>query len=223
MAQDVFPATMMTWIDARLQEGEAGRGDLNQHIMSVYAWPLRVYFLGSRDRWLGDPDEVIQGFLADRLGKPGFFDEWRKSGMRLRRWMINAFCFYLKELRRKRQRFDAVEPLGAESTSPSGNPEQEFDRAYVVSLIRRALQETQKVCEGEGLADHWRIFLLHYYQEQPYAGFADDFGVDPPRAAVMARTAQRKFRSVLRDLVARDGSAEDLDGEIRILLEGIGP
>ena len=47
----VFPQTISTWIGMRMGEGSQGRDELNRHVMSVYAFPLRVYFLGTRDRW----------------------------------------------------------------------------------------------------------------------------------------------------------------------------
>src|SRR5882672_12709738 len=96
--KDVFPRTLGTWIGRKLQEGKAGRAEVNRHLMSVYAWPLQVYFRGSSDRWLGEPEDIVQGFFADRLDREEFLPGCQESGLRLRRWLMNGFCFYLKEL-----------------------------------------------------------------------------------------------------------------------------
>ena len=62
--------------------------------------------------------------------------------------------------------------------------------------------------------------MRHYHEGQRYDALAGEFGVSAARAAVMARTATRKFRSALRELVARDGAAPgDVEEEIRALLE----
>jgi DNA-directed RNA polymerase specialized sigma24 family protein len=218
---DVFPATMVSWIDERLGTGPNGRLEVNRHIMGVYNWPLRVYFMGTRDRWLGEPEDVVQGFFASRLAKEDFLSQWRASGMKLRHWLINAFCFYLKEMHRARRR-DARHVAQADEPAVEHKPSATFDRAYVVSVVREALRRTQEVCEREKLTQHWEIFLRHFYQGQAYADFAREFGVDAARAAVMARTARTKFQATLRAMLARDGTGQDPDDEIRDLLEGDG-
>ena len=56
-----------------------------------------------------------------------------------------------------------------------------------------------------------------------FSKIAGEFAVDAARAAVMARTARRKFHAALVDVLTRDGVArEDVDREIQWLLEAIG-
>ncbi len=220
MRPNAFPTTCHTWIGDRLRSAGEGRGEVNQHVMSVYAWPLTVYFRGTRDRWLGEPDEIVQGFFADRLAREHFFADWLQSGLPLRRWLMNAFCFYLNEVKRTGKR-NRVEPGPTdEQADSSATPEEMLDRAFVVSIVRKALQQTHERCAVQGLEHHWRVFVRHHYQSAGYQQISKEFGVDAPRAAVMARTAARKFREVLRDLLVRDGAAPDhVDNEIQTLLE----
>ncbi len=218
---DVFPATRVSWIDERLLDGSRGRQDVNRHIMTVYDFPLRVYFMGTRDRWLGEPEDVVQGFFASRLSKEDFLAQWRASGLRLRQWLINAFCFYLKEMHRARRR-DARNVAQPEEPVVEPGQVKAFDRAYIVSVVREALRKTQELCEAENLGPHWEIFVRHYYQGRAYAEFAGEFNVEPSRAAVMARTARSKFQATLRGMLSRDATGADPDDEIRELLEGDG-
>ena len=219
-AGDVFPLTQIAWIDENLGEGASGRSRINRHIMLVYRWPLQVYFMGTRDRWLGEPDEVVDGFFADRLARPQFLTDWRNSSLKLRHWLINAFCFYLRELKRARQR-NAHEDLSP-AAEPAVGPADlhEMDRAYVASLVREAMLEAERQCRSSGLAAHWQVFSIHFVQGRPYDQFVDDLGIDAARAVVMARTAKKKFQAALRDLVSRDSTSTDIDAEIRALLEG---
>lgn len=220
LKQDVFPPTMSTWIAQRMGDGVEGRAEVNRHIMAVYEWPLRVYFMGSSERWLGEPEDVVGGFFADRLGRPEFLQDWRSSGMRLRRWLMNAFCFYLLELRRARARDRRAGELDHEPVVFQGSPETAVDRAFKVSLVREALRLAQETCEDSGLADHWNIFVSHYLTGRDYADISVEFGVSPERAAVMARTAARKFRGSIRELLAGDGTPDqDVDQEILALVE----
>ena len=217
--EDVFPVTMNTWIRTRLDDGDGGRKDVNRHVMSVHLMPLRTYSLGTNERWLGEPEEVVQGFFADRLARGDFFSEWERSGMRLRRWLVNAFCFYLKELRRRKFRDGRAGDLADDPVTFSGDPEREVDRAFVVSVVQQALELGKKTCEDAGLGEHWGVFEQHYCRQMSYAEIADETGLKTDRAAVMARTAARKFRAALRELLERDAMHGDVDSEIAALLE----
>ncbi len=221
---DVFPGTLITWINRQMGLGEEGRRQINRHIMSVYAWPLKVYFLGSSARWLGEPDEIINGFFANRLAREEFLERWRESSMRLRRWLINAFCYYLMEVRKSRKRNDSHPELSDDPITFSGNPDEAVDRAFAISLVHRAIAAAAARCEEENLADHWSVFMRHYLNEEPYDSIAPDFKVTAARAAVMARTASRKFQAAIRELLAADGGGEArVDEEIAALLEAIRP
>lgn len=211
---------MSTWIALRMSDGVEGRNEVNRHIMAVYDWPLRVYFMGTSERWLGEPDDIVGGFFADRLSRSEFLHEWRASGMRLRRWLMNAFCFYLMEMRRARARDRRAGELEHEPIVFNGSPEAAVDRAFRVSLVREALRVAQESCEDSGLASHWNIFVAHYLSGRDYADLSKEFVVTPERAAVMARTAARKFRAAVRELLAGDGTPDqEVDQEILSLIE----
>lgn len=219
---DVFPSTQRTWLDAALGPGGEGRRDVNRHIMTVYARPLRVYFLGTAARWLGEPDEVVAGFFADRLSRGNFLDDWQRSGLRLRRWLMNAFSFYLSELQRGRRRDRKTAGVLPDAAASRVAPERTVDRAFGESVVAEALREAQAACLRNGLSDHWGIFIRHAYDGVSYERVAPEFGLRPERAAVMARTAARHFRKSLRELLRTDGAPEgDMDDEIRALMEAM--
>ncbi len=217
---DVFPLTRGTWIEDRMGLGESGRRELNNHVMAVYLWPLTVYFRGTRDRYLGEPEEVVQGFFASRLVKKDFFGDWKASGKRLRHWLINGFCFYLKELHRDKRKFDRGS--GAEMPEPvyeEAQAAKDIDGVFLRGVVRQAMIEAGRLCEAQGLAEHFKIFEAHFYLDQPYEQVGVLHGVDATRAAVMARTAKRKFQSALRELFMRDGAdPARVDDEINSLL-----
>lgn len=220
MQRDIFPTTHRSWIGQKLREGGLAHSEINHHIMTVYSHPLQVYFSGCRDRWLGEPKDIVAGFFADRLARDGFLSDWEKSDLRLRRWLMNAFCFYLLESKRKRRRDNQSEVMDIEDKDMSSTPEVLLDRAFVESIIRESLNQTQQQCMKQNLGDHWGIFVRHHYDGQSYDKIASEFEVSAARAAVMSRTAARRFRIVLRNLLCSDGAAEhEIDQEIRSLLE----
>jgi len=222
--EDVFPTTLNTWIDLRLREGERGRAEINRHIMSVYAGPMRVYCLGLREPQLGEAEELVEGFFADRLARADYLQEWRTSGLRLRRWLMNGLIFYVKELRRERRKDARLQDLEAlelpAADDSAGRVEAEMDRAFAASVVREALRATREACAAKGLSPHFEIFHKRYYEGLSYADFTAGYGVDADRASEMARTAAGKFRAALRDILASDGAREsEIDAEIQTLLE----
>ncbi len=219
MKQDAFPQTLRTWIGARLVDGHAGRAEVNRHLMTVYLRPLKIYFMGTSERWLGEPDDVVSGFFADRLARENFLDDWIASGLSLRRWLCNGFCFYLKELRRQKFRDGRAGELKDDPVTFSGDPEQAMDRAFVAEVVRVALAQAREQCIADGLEDHWDVFEQHHCLGRAYQDIGAEMDIRPSRAAVMTRTATKRFREALRELIARDSAHDDVDSEILALLE----
>lgn len=218
---DAFPTTMRTWIGSKLDEGDEGRAKAFHHVMSVYAHPLKVYFRGCSMRFLGDADDLVQGFFADRLSREAFLDRWRESGRPLRYWLIVGFKHFLMEESRRVRRGQASN-LPDEMGSSNDQPEDDYDRECALSLVREAMTKAQSQCAAAGFEDHWRIFIRHHLQGDSYADIASDEAIDTRRAAVMARTAANKLRAALRDLAGWDDAEPgEVDREVRELMEAL--
>ena len=109
---DHFPSTHATWIDAQLTlaDGSDGarasnaRAELRQYLMERYHAPLRAYVRGGSLRRIGDPDELVAGFFAERACEPDFLAKWRAADMPLRRWMMNGVAFHARGVMRDRGR-----------------------------------------------------------------------------------------------------------------------
>jgi DNA-directed RNA polymerase specialized sigma24 family protein len=133
---------------------------------------------------------------------------------------MNAFCFYLKELRRQRRGREQPGESVEDETDSQGDPVATFDREVALAFVRAAMVQAEQTCREEKLEQHWTIFLRHHLQGTPFQDIAREFGMDAARATVMSRTATRKFRAALRDIVARDGvSPEQIDDEIQNLMK----
>jgi DNA-directed RNA polymerase specialized sigma24 family protein len=200
--------------------GDVGQADVNHHLMSVYAEPLRAYLACTPYRSLGEPDDLVEGFFADRLGRPEFLSGWRRSEKRLRHWLMNAFVFYLKEtvrgVNRQRRSYEISEEFPDDSQAPG----EVLDRAFAMALVQTAMEQARESCRSRGLGDHFDVFREHYWNDVAYAELGTSMGVSPERARVMARTARDAFRRALRALLLRDGGQiGNVDGEIDSLLE----
>lgn len=222
--KDAFPSTQRTWLADRLMEGDAGLAHARRHVMDVYAHPLSVYFKGSSFRWLGEPDDLVRGYFADRLSREEYLEKWVNSGRQLRFWLIVGFKHYLLESARAKARAEraSLGQLESEVSGDSG-PEDAFHRESARAIAGEAIRIASDACLQSGQSEHWIVFMRHHLEGRGYGEIAQELGMTPERAAVMARTAANKYRAALRELVAWPGATkEEVDDEIQSLLEAIG-
>lgn len=234
-----FANTQYTLLGRWLEMGPDGHREATNHIMEVYAGPLRVYFLGSSfAKDLGDADDIVRGFFADRLSRPTFLHDWQMSGKRLRYWLITAFKHYLYEQRHGRvkdKRWESLDALNGrmpggedEDERPHGetgggddhSPERAFHREVAMSLVRKALDRARASCDETGHAAHWEAMLRHHLDGRTFEELSREYDIEPSRLRVMARTAGNRLRRCLREELSWPGAhAEDIDREICLLME----
>lgn len=223
---DHFPQTLRTWLMGVVSQGEGGTDEAARHVMEVYAWPLSVYYRGSTFRWLGEADDVVRGFFADRLSREDFFRRWLESDRRLRHWLIVAFKHYLYETARGRRRDGRIGGGAAMEASAPAGPDEEslggFWRETARSVVGRAMERAEASCRADGLLEHWGIFRRHMMDGASYGQIESETGVSAARAAVMARTAGNRFRAALREAVAWPGASDsEVYDEIASLMEDL--
>jgi hypothetical protein len=193
--------------------------------MATYMEPLKIYFLGSSFRWLGEPDDLVQGFFASRLERPAFLEEWQSSGRRLRHWLITGFKHHLLEETRRRARLKREQALpeepAAAPAAADANAERAFDRAVAASTVRQARAAAEAKCDASGQSLHWRIFVAHVEHERPFALIAREEGLTEVKAKVMARTASNKFRAALLEMLGCDADSEAAGAEVAELMESL--
>ncbi len=223
MSRDAFPQTLNpTWWDIRLEGGdEASMRELRNHIMTIYAEPLKAYYYGSSFREMGDADDIVQGFFSDRLSRPDYLRQWRSSGKKLRRWLMNGLCFYLRECIHKENQRDATGTHAlAELAASDETQSQAMDLAFLRSVVQSALETARKECSERGLVDHWEYFYAYHLQGRSCDDLAAQHSIDRDRMWVMIRTGQRRFAKAVRDHLAEDGvRADQIDAEIQSLLD----
>jgi len=215
---DHFPQTLTpTWWSKRLADGDRGRLEINAHIFEVYRKPLMIYFSGFPDSKFVEADEAVNGFLARRLDDPEFFQRWRKSGRRLREWLMTSFRFHVLEERHGRQRDARVQPLpGDPQPDDAPPPDVRVMRAFRNEIIGRALADTEAWCLDRDMDVYFQIFKGHVHDRRPYADLGAQHGVTDRRAAVMCRTVKERYIGFLKAILAHP---DDFDGEIRDLLD----
>lgn len=219
---DAFPKTPRTWIRHQLGRGKDGMAKANRHVMAVYAEPLKVYFRGSTFRTLGDADDLVNAFFADRLGKPDFLAKWELSERPMRYWLLVAFRYFLLEQLAKRRPPESSGSSAGEAHH-GNSAADEFHREVTRSLVRQAALQAEAACHRDGLSEHWDIWIRHQLHGRALVDIAAEIGVPASRVKVMARTAANRFRRTMREMLAWPGASREMvDEEIHEMLTTLG-
>lgn len=225
---DLFPSTHDSWLCQMLDGSPAEVERAAVALMARYREPLRVYFEGSsygRLRSSGlvefnDSGDLVHGFLLSRLARPEFLEAWRASGMRLRRFVVNGFIFYLRDQTRSARRRRGREQRMAElAVAPNDrDPAADFDRAWALTVMHEASQMAADAFSSRGRGAHWELFVRHFVDGVPYGELVDPFGLTPSQAASAAREVAFELRRCLRAVLSRDGiTDEDLGPELSLI------
>ena len=235
--RSAFPTTHATWLETILIDdrgmSDTQRADVASaakhghnaakarlHVMERYAAPLEVFVKGSSLARLGEPAELVHGFFAARLSDANYLRAWPRSGMRFRRWLMNGMLFYGQGIARDRARAAARgATVAAEEldlrTSTASAAEEDFERAWALTVVREATARVEAALLDEGRADEFEIFRRHAIDGQPYAAFAGEVGRTPQQCAGATRLVAQRVRAALAEVLREEGVPEaDLDDEI---------
>jgi RNA polymerase sigma-70 factor (ECF subfamily) len=198
------------------------------------------------DRQLGpdEADDVLQGFVADRVLAGNIIAAADARRGRFRTFLLGALdCYCVDRHRRRAARKRA--PAGGDAAIASlgtGAPERcvqrydgraggaapadAFDRAWGRHVLAEAVERMRVACEGPGGARHravWEIFharvlapALDGAELPDYGDLVGRFGLrSPTQAANLLVTGKRMFARCLRGVVGQYAAdEEEIDREI---------
>ena len=179
--------------------------------MDRYARPLAVFVRGSSLARLGEPAEIVNGFFASRLSDAEFLRAWDRSGMRLRRWLMNGILFYGQGLARDGARasgrsamLPAVEWSRLEGEATTA--ELDFERAWAIAVVREATARAEDELHAEGRTVDFEIFRRHAI---------DELGRSEQQCAGATRLVAQRVRVRVAELLREEGVPEaEIDDEI---------
>lgn len=225
--EDAFPSTRYTLLGRLLREGPEGVMEARRHIMEVYEPPLRTYYAGTsfyrnHRRELGEVDDVVRGFFADRLSRDHFLYDWLLSRRPLRFWLITALKHHLFEQLDAKARHDRDRRARPARVERDDGPEAAYHRELALWMVREAVRRGQERCEANRRAEHWRIAMDHQLRGRRFRELGEELGLSEQRVKVMARTGANAFKAALREVVAWPGATPpEIDREIRDLMEAM--
>lgn len=183
-----------------------------------------------------DADDVLQGFIAERILEKRFFDKATRGRGKFRAFLYRSLRNYAVDRWRSKaaRPQDHLESLAGDdrvlefSDHDAEQPDRRVDAAWAREFIREALQRMEREYVGKGRPDVWGVFrerivrpLLDNQPKPSYSVLVKEFDFATPTAAQAALvTAKRGFQRILRDVAAEyapDNPDEEIDDLIRVL------
>ncbi len=228
-----FPTTH--WSRVALAAGEPNqsqRAALEQ-LLVQYLPAFRAHVIRILRVPVDDADDLVQGFICDRIVAEGLIAGADQKRGRFRTYLLTALDRHVARVRRyesarKRRPDSAMTSLDeASDTEPAdrASPAEIFDIEWARAVIAQAIDLMRKECEG-GRADIWTVFrarvlapTLDSVEATPYAHLVEELKlVSVDVAANLTVTAKRMFGRCLRAVIGQYVLADDeMEQEIKDL------
>lgn len=198
-------------------------------------WPaLKAHLVIARRIDPHDADDLLQGFIADKVLERNLVGAAEPAKGRFRGLLLAALDHYsANELRRRSARkrtADRAVPLDANDQdcrcAASMVPDQVFDLMWARQLLREVAARMKAECLASGRESLWGVFesrilapALEGVAPLGYEELVARFGFpSPAQASNSLITAKRMYARLLRATVAEYAlDQEDIDSEIRDL------
>ncbi len=225
---DHFPTTQLTTLLDALRSDEVAdaHARLAATIMQRYAAPLVIYAKGSSLREVAEPDELVHGFFAAALADPQYFDRYRNSGMRLRRWLMNGLLLHARGVARDRSRQVRREGSPLQSAAKSGatasssaSAEDAFHRAWALALLSEACDSVEVSLAREDRDRAWTVFRRHAIDGRSYKELEEELGLGQQQMADLVRGVTKRLRVRIIALLELEGgdAADELAEVLRLV------
>ncbi len=226
-----FPATHWTLV-SRAREDESGiRLRALDELLTAYRPALVRYAVDVLRRPPDQADDLVQGFIAEKVIEHQLLDKADRTRGRFRSFLLKCFSNYIRSQSRRDQAqkrgpgaANLVEFDEHGDSLPAANGHaHEFDSLWARQVLDTTLERMREECHAKGRPDVWGIFecrlldpMLSGAEPPPYEELVTRFSTQSPsHAANLLITAKRMFQRVLgetvRETVAGD---EEVEAEI---------
>jgi DNA-directed RNA polymerase specialized sigma24 family protein len=171
-----------------------------------------------------DAEDLVQGFFADLLGRNALAAADAARG-RFRAFLLTSFSHFVSDQRRAAESqkrgggrtFVPIDEAVAEARyqrefAENWTPEHDFDRAWALTLIDRALEHLRAECEAQGdLArfDVAQSFLTGDRADASLADAAARLGLSLPAIKSLIHRMRQRFRATILDEIRQTVATEE--------------
>lgn len=226
----MFPTTQWTGVRHAGQSGAA----LAQ-LLPRYLRPLRTYLLLQRKFSPDKADDLLQGFLAEKVLERNLVEHADRERGRFRTFLLVALNRYisnqLRDERSAKRPADGLSELIADTAQDDmPGPAEAFEVAWAKQVLADAAARMMGECRSAGREDVWGVFegrvlspTLEGAQPVSYEDLTQQYqldGVEATRNLLVTgkRMFARSIRGVVREYIGDESLVEQEITELRQLL-----
>jgi RNA polymerase sigma factor (sigma-70 family) len=223
-----FPSTSWELLSRAARRGDGAATARNEFAERYYG-AVRAY-IAALTRGASHIDDLTQRFfeavvlsgtlLARADHEKGHFRQYLKRA--IRNFLIGEHR-QQSRLMTHEVHLDGVDGWSLVAVDASPSPDDEMMRAWAQSLVTMALSQLERVCDEKHQREHFEMFVRRYVDDPDHppswTEVGAPFGLDEKTARNRTETVARRFRSLLRQLIASDiGAGEDVNHELQAVL-----
>jgi DNA-directed RNA polymerase specialized sigma24 family protein len=220
-----FPSTRWTLVTAAAGANSVVQPIALAELVRLYAPALRAYLLQVVKGDVHQADDLLQGFLTDKVLEQKLIGHAAPTRGRFRTFLLAALDHYVIDIYRKEtaaKRSAAAPPLTLNEqhqtviAHKSPAPQDAFDLIWAREVIGEALAVMRGECQQSNRADIWTVFDLRYLKPatdgtapEPHESLAGRLNLNSAaQASNLLITSKRMFTRIFKSVVARYAADE---------------
>jgi len=231
-----FPTTHWSLVGRAVDRTRdaSGRPALAE-LLRVYLPALHAHLTGPMRIDANRADDLIQGFLTDKVVEQNMIALADPKRGRFRTFLLTALERFIVDVHRResaRKRAPKSKLLDVDEqrdpVAVGGNPSDEFDRAWAGEVLAEVMRRMRRECDSDRRGHLWAVFearmllpITDGTQPVSHEELASRLGLESATQSANALgSAKRTFTRIFRSVVAEYAADEsEVDAEIRELWE----
>lgn len=222
-----LPATKWSAVLQSARSDSSVSGTAQDALLRVYLPALQKYLRRVRRLSPDHVDDILQGFVADKILRGGLFRKADQARGCFRNLVLKSLNSYVATWLAKRAH-DPLKDAAAEDLDDIcvvAEQAAQFDENWARQTVTAALECMKAECLVKSRSDIWEVFdcrvLRPAYQhapEVPYEELVAQFNLSSPREVInLLVTAKRMFVRCIREAIGNYAADVDVEGEMAAL------
>lgn len=227
-----FPDTSSSIMDQVVTGDPEQRQEALAKFLNRYWAPLHAYVMRKLRISPADADDLVQGFITDRILEGALLSRVDRSlGSRFRSFLLKVLNNYLIDQLRKKRR-DPKLGIEAAASIADDHPEalDRFCHEWAFQVIQFAVNLMRDQCAKNGRSDMWEVFEhrilrpnLEGVAPMGYGEFVQRFNLATVKQATNVqvnsiRMFERCLRAIIAEYVGKRSDIEDELADLQAIL-----
>ena len=227
-----LPETAWSLVNRAAREDDRGSREALGELLRRYFPALRAYVVRSRLVPRDQVEDVLQGFVTDKLLRRDLIASADARRGKFRSLLLAALHRYIASHHRyqkaRKRSPEGIVSLDGDTRHDAvdvASQSDPLDAAWACEVLQQAIRQMQEQCTAAERTDIWSLFearllapAISGAEPMPYDQLVAKHALGTPRQACnVLGTAKRMFARVLRSVIAEYTPEEEIEDEIREL------